>query len=319
MSSVTLFKQHLAEQNNIKNKEYYAIYNYLNYFCHDNQKLTNHLFNKFFRKCLLFPYWNTYLNSLYTTLIHQLNLLTQNNTLEFDINTLTNPLLWQLITLQKEDHKQMVLSYLQNNSSIGDKVRVLYMDNNRVLGLILKLNGSLDVLSFGCVALINQGKLEPLSPLSTLYYSDKYELKINHLHIIEGSLLNFINFKIDTHKQITGYYLQDSNFQKINCFKQKQISEINTLNCALKKTESFFIKDSSTPHYKDLVSLLHNHYCQILISPKDHISKTTDILNQAQQSMVHLYPNDQLLLLLTTNINYQFKKQQKKLIALTSC
>ena len=47
-----------------KQKEHSTIYNYLHSFCHDNEELSKNLFERLYRRVLLFPYWQNHLNSL---------------------------------------------------------------------------------------------------------------------------------------------------------------------------------------------------------------------------------------------------------------
>ena len=313
MSSVTHFKQYLLKKMQEKNREHCAIYNYLNCFCHDEQELTVDLFTQFYRKILLFPYWQSHLNSLQKTLTTELASFAKlYYSTEFDPEELVPADQWQLITIQQEtDLVKMVSSHLQGHSSKGDRVRALPLDKERVLGLVLKLDGNLDVFTFGPLATINQGKLEPLSTLSTLYYSSQYELRPAYQHTIEDMNLNFIHFKIKGEKA-TGYECQNFYFQQSTDFKQKNINEIDILFCLLKKIESLFIQPRSDPYYKQLITSLHEHYRQILISHSNNSFETQQILSQARKALKNLYPHDRLLFLLTANIDFHFRKQQKK-------
>ena len=313
MVSVTNFKQYLSKKSPEKKREHWVIYNYLHCFCHDEEKLSVDLFSEFYRKILLFPYWQSRLPSLQQVLRAELMAFEKfyySTSLHLEGLIPAEP--WQLVSIQRQsDLIQMVNYFLQGNISKGDRVNVLPLDKERVLGLVLKCNSHLDVFSFGPLAIINQGRLEPLSTLSELHYSDQYELKPVYQHIIEDMNLNFIHFKIKE-DIATGCQYQGFCFQPSNHFK-KNIKEIDILFCLLKKTESQFIQSKSDPHYKKLIQSLHGHYRQILTATHTpHVLETEQLLSQATKALKDLYPHDRLLFLLTANIDFHFRKQKNK-------
>ncbi len=314
MASVTDFKQFILKRVPEKAKEHSAIYNYLHCFCHDEQKLTTDLFTEFYKKALLFPYWQSRLTSLQNTLCAELSSFSKfHYSAECNLQELVPVARWQLIAIQKQtDLVKMVESFLLSNTSKGDRVSTLLSDKERVLGLILRCSGNLDVFSFGPLAIIVQGKLEPLSPLSELYYSPQYELRPTYKHVIEDLNLNFIHFKIKR-GIATGYHCRHFYFQQSNHFTQN-IKETRILFSLLKKMESRFIQSKSDPHYKKLIQSLHDHYRCILTSSdsfKNHSLETQQILSQAKKALKNLYPHDRLLFLLTANIDFHFRKQQQ--------
>lgn len=311
MAFVTHFKKYLSEKE--KTKEHSTLYNYLRCFHPNEQTLTADLFTHFYKKVLLFPYWQSRLNSLQKTLKTELASFSKlYHPIGFDPEELVPAEQWQLITIQQEkDLTAMVDSHLQSRLSPQDQVKVLPLHTERVLALVLKFDGNLDVLSFGPLAIINLGKIEPITSLSELHYSPHYELRPTHQQIIEHMNLSFISFKVKKEK-MTGCHYQNFCFQQSNEFKYKNIHEIDSLFCSLKKIESFFIQSKSDPHYKKLIKLLHEHYRQLLVSPVNHFLETQEVLSQAKKALKNLYPQDRLLFLLTANIDFHFRKQQQK-------
>lgn len=314
MSSVTYFKQYLSKKIPEKQREHSAIYNYLHGFCYDNEELNKNLFELFYRRVLLFPYWQNHLSSLQKTLKEELTTFAKlHYAINFEPEELDDLAQWQLIHIQKEkDFIEVVRSYLENKAAKGDCVKVLPIHKNRVLGLVLKFDAQLQVCSFSPLATLRQGKIEPLCPLSELHYSSHYELNPAHKHIIEDFHTGFFQFKIINQK-VTGYYCQNFCFQPSTPFKNKNLQEIELLFSLLKKTENFFIQSKSDPHYKKLIKTLHNHYRHILTAAHcDNSLETEQVLSQAKKAIKHFYPNDRLLFLLTANIDFHFRKQQNK-------
>jgi len=263
---------------------------------------------------LLFPYWQSRLPSLKQVLKAELTGFEKfYYSSQLHLEDLVSNEPWQLITIQKQaDLIHLVNYFLQSSISKGDQVQVLPLDKERALGLILRSNKNLDVFSFGPLAIIHQGKLEPLSPLSELYYSDQYELRPVYRQILEDGNLNFIHFSIKG-SVATGYQCQGFCFQQQGHFK-KNIKEIESLFCLLKQMESQFIQSKSDPHYKQLIQSLHNHYRQILTTtPPYNALETEQLLSQATKALKDLYPQDRLLFLLTANIDFHFRKQKNKM------
>lgn len=314
MSSVTYFKQYLSKKIMEKQKEHSTIYNYLHGFCHDNEELSKNLFERLYRRVLLFPYWQNHLNSLQKTLKEELATFAKlHYAISFEMEELDDIAQWQLINIQREkDFMEVVRSYLQNKAAKGDYIKVLPINENRILGLILKFDAQLQVFSFSPLATLYQGKIEPLCPLSELHYSSQYELNSAHRHIVEDFNTGFFHFKIINQK-VTGYHCQNFCFQPSTPFKNKSIHEIELLFSLLKKTENFFIQSQSDPHYKKLIEALHNHYRHILtVAHHDNLLETEQVLSQAKKAIKNFYPNDRLLFLLTANIDFHFRKQQNK-------
>ncbi len=311
MASVTDFKQYLSKKVPEKKREHGIIYNYLHCFCEEEAQLSLDLFTEFYRKVLLFPYWQSRLPSLQRVLKAELTAFEKfYYSSQLHLEDLVPNEQWQLITIQNpSDLIHLVNYFLQSNISKGDQVQVLPLDKERVLGLILRSNKNLDVFSFGPLATMNQGTLEPLSPLSELYYSDQYELRPVYRQVLEDGNLNFIHFSIKW-PVATGYQCQGFCFQQQAHFK-KNIKEIESLFCLLKQIESRFIQSKSDPHYKQLIQSLHNHYRQILTTPPPHnVLETEQLLSQATKALKDLYPQDRLLFLLTANIDFHFRKQK---------
>ena len=312
MSSVTHFTQYLSKKILEQNKEQAAIYNYLRCFCQEEDPLNLKLFEKLYRKALLFPHWQNYLTALQKSLIEELKGFAKlYYPLDFELTELNTANRWQWLTIQKEKNRlEIVKAYLKDKASKGDRVTVCPLEKNRVLGLLLKLDGRLEVFSFGPLALIYQGKIEPLSPLSELYYSPQYELNPAYKQVVEDTKLNFTHFSL-TKKRATGFECQNFYFKQFIHFKQKNIEEIEPLFCLLKKMESLFIQAPSDPHYQDLIGSLHKHYRHILTNfGREPCLETEEILSRAKKALKNLYPQDRLLFLLTANIDFHFRKQQ---------
>ena len=322
MVNVTDFKQYLSKKIpedfsgmvSKKNRVCCAVYNYLRCFREDEEKLTPELFTDFYKMALLFPHWQSCFSTLQKGLkseldyFHRLYYSAGSRVAEEELLPTQK---WQWVAVQNtQELIKMVQVFLQTAGAKKDRIAVLPFEKNRVLALILKFDGSMEVLSFGRMALIHQGKLEPLIPLSKLYYSPEYDLRPGVRQNLEDGILNFFPFKIKEGK-VTGFHCRSVCFQPSLHFHRKQITQMNTLFSLLKKTESFFIQPKSDPHYQDLIQALHRHYRRLLTSsPPAPALETKAILARAKEALQNLYPQDHLLFLLTSNIDFHYRKTQ---------
>lgn len=309
MPSVYDFKKYLEKTPYEAIREHRVIYNYLKHFCAEDQALSIPLFKDFYRKALLFPHWQSHRALLSKKLTKELKHFSQfYHSLNFDPEELNSQVKWQLISLQNEqDMLKMARTYLQNKAESASAFRVLLLDKYKALGLCLSKTGDLNVSTFGPLAIIEQGQLEPLSTLCKLYYSPDYELKTEPHQVVEDGHSNFIRFKARGH-MVEGVYVQGFCFQEFERIRPQHISKIPALFYPLKQLESLFIQANSDPHYKQLIQDLHKHYRQILLSPLDISAETKQVALKAKTALKKLYPQDRLLFLLVSNIDFYLSK-----------
>ena len=313
MSSVALFKLYLKEK--LKGKEPSArqfdlsLYHYLCFFCQENQPITEALIREFCQKALLFPYWQSRTTYLRKRLVKEL----------IDFSQLYGPLAWDLKSLASIEQWQWVRVWRSINrlniirlylKSQKDKVRLLPLEGDKTLALILAPSGALKALSFGSLFLIDQGQIRPLTPLSQLSYNAQYELSPNSPQKLEIKSGHFIHFRCQGRK-VTGQGSQGFCFHLAEEFQQKNIQELAFLFLPLKKMESLFIEPSSDPDYQKLVRSLSQSYHKLLTQPYSADLKAELALFQARKTLQNLYPQDSLLLLLTANIEYHLRKKHQ--------
>ena len=310
MSSVTLFKSYLKEK--AREKEFLSLYHYLCFFCGEKKELTEGLIKAFYKKALLFPYWQTRITFLRAQLTEALLSFSKvYGPLNFDPQK--GPLAdqWQCLRIKHEQEGlNMVRLHLKSQKAPEDKVQVLPIKGERVLGLILESQARLKVFVFGPLATIEQGKIVPLTPLSVLNYNAQCELSSDVRQKIEIKEGHFVHFHIQGEKA-TGQGFHGPAFQPLEKFQQKSFSELAFLFLPLKKLESMFIEPSSDPHYQELLRSLNQSYHQLLTCPEESPLRAELALFQAQKALKNLYPHDPLLLLLIANIEFHLRKNKR--------
>ena len=314
MFSVIHFTQYLEKKSFEENPARQALYNYLKYVCDSGQALKVEVFNQFYRKALLFYYWQKRENQLRESIAEEMNSFAKcYNSFEWDSNEWNPAHSKQIIKIQQaQDVLDVVASFMKKHISAEDQIQVFPLYLDRVLVVILKKDGRLKTYSFGSLAVLHQGQIEPLSSLSELHYSDKYELDGSYRQTIEDGGTRFIYFYVKRNT-VTGYECQCPFFKKITSFKEKKIEQMYNLFMRIKQIESFFIHSQSDPHYSKLVQSLHYHYHQILTHQNNNNDNKgmQDVVNEARQALKDLYPNDHLLVLLLANIEFHSRQQQQ--------
>ncbi len=312
MPVVTHLKNYLFHKDFNRNPERLLFYNYLCHFCLDNSQLNNELLNQFYRRILLFPYWQVRLKRVLSALMKDLSsFATLYSSFQYDEKHLFPKGAWQIIKIQKEaDLVEFLDRFMRENSSSGDQVQVLPLSKERVAVVLLKFDGRLKVMSFGPLAFLHQGKLYPLSSLSHLHYSADYVLSPFSHQVIEGLENQYFHFQMKEEK-INGHQCEGHLLHKTDSFKQKKLWEKDILFTQLKKMENLFIRPQSDPYYKNLIQSLHDHYRKILIYPSTHFLDTKVVLFQARKAIRDFYPQDRLLVLLTANIDFHSRQQKQ--------
>ncbi len=310
MSSVTLFKSYLKEK--AREKELLSLYHHLCFFCEGEKELTRSLIQAFYRKALLFPHWQSRLSFLRARLTEALLSFSEaTGPLGFDPKKEPPADQWQWIRVKHErDRLNMVRRHLKSRKAPEERVQVLPMEGDKVLGLLLKPKAGLQAFVFGPLALIEQGQIEPLSPLSVLNYNAQYELCSDVRQTLEMEEGHFVHFQVQREKA-TGQSILGPAFQPLKEFQQKRISDLVFLFLPLKRLESLFIEPSSDPHYQGLLRSLNQSYHQLLTCPEESSLKAELALFQAQKALKNLYPHDPLLLLLTANIEFHLRKHKR--------
>ncbi len=311
MSSIVDLKKYLLKKSFQTNEELTAFYNYLSHFCRSEQKVTPLLFQQFYRKALLFPYWQVRMNSLQQALKEEwIHFTDQMGQPENSSEEVLYPEQPQIINVQKiKDLEQIVELAFRKEMSTGDQLKVI-SHREKVVAVLLKFDGQLRVSLFGKTVIIHRGLIEPIAPLSQLHYLASFKLQPLFLQVLESVDSGFIGFQVRNNGQWCGVVSHGPCFHQVEKFSVKQVEQKELLFSGLKQLESLYIQPESDPHYKKLIQLLHTGYRQILTDPDYSVLKTQNILSQAKNAIKNLYPNNRLLLLLTANIEYYLQNRK---------
>ena len=215
----------------------------------------------------------------------------------------------QVVPIQGPGELQnLVKSFALKKADRKDQVRTLVLSPRRVLLLILKATGELEVLSHAPFALLEGGTLHPLAPLTHLHYTKSLHLQTDTDQQVESrSCDRLCRFRVNAQGRFEGSFhtLPLLRVQKV--FHPEVPGPGSVLFTSLKFMESFFISPFTDSHYQSLIQKLYGQY-QKMLTGRVAPLEVQNILKQARQALKDLYPSNHLLMLLIVNMEYHTKK-----------
>ena len=169
--------------------------------------------------------------------------------------------------------------------------------------ILLKKAGGLEVRVFGKVALIANGEINIIDPISDLKYTSRLELEEQHPQLVEGPMSTAARFQVNA-DGFQGVMVRGHMLQKFETLTAASLTMHAELFYGLKRIERHFINSNSDPYYRDLVTQLERSYQMLNAGHPDDRRLVTAALQKGRSAVKHIFPNDKLLLVLVTNIEY---------------
>lgn len=313
MTSVTQFAQYLMKLDPQKNTARLCLFHYLKNFCEKDEILSPQVFDAFYRRVLNFQYWQEHATDLGKSVAQDLQSFNQSQPLPFDFREVSHVDQLQVTPLKyQHDLECLVHKHLDLVQGRGDKLKLLPLQDNQFLSIILYSNGSLRARVYSPNAIIIDGELELLSPLTDLSYTAGLELQPGVVQTLEGALLVTSRFVFTDHG-CQGVMLRGHALQKYETLSGVGIEQVPELYHALKKLENHYIKAESDPFYQELIGQLEKAYQVVSGAPREMNKKSIEtVLQKGKAALKNIFPNDKLLLLLVTNIEYLLINHERR-------
>ncbi len=304
MISVTHLAQHLLQLDPQKNVARLALYHYLKNCCDINGDLSASLIDQFYRKALVFQYWQTHQKTLGETLRNDLSSFLRDTQAPLDLERIRHADELQVVQLeQARDVQGLIEAELQNEIRPGDRLKLVRLSTQQTMSLKLNPSGCLKVRVHPHFALISNGRLELLPALSQLEYNSQMELLPQAKHWLDTSMLTTAQFYL-REGGVEGLLIRGYTFQKFETLRQSSISQHPELFYSLKRLERHYINPKSDPFYQELVALLERAYQLVSSGHPDGPNLAQEALRRGKLALKNIFPSDKLLLLLVTNIEY---------------
>jgi hypothetical protein len=311
MVTVSLLAQYLLKLDPQKNVGRISFYHFLKNFCDINDRLTADTVQGFYRRALGFQYWQTHQDALGQIVEQDLLAFEQQVALPFQVQELRHPHKMQIVALKHErDAAAILTSALSESLRHGERLKVLPYGEGRWMVLKLALSGMLEVEVYSSLAVIENQKLVPLAPLTKLSYSSQLDLMPQTVHWTETAALTTTRFHI-LDNGIQGQMIRGYTFQKYETLQGGDLNQHAELFLALKKMERLFVQAETDPFYQELVSLLEKSYNMLAARHPEAQRMAEAAIAKGQQALKTVFPNDKLLLLLVTNIEFLLAQKNR--------
>lgn len=314
MTPVSQFAQYLLKLDPQRNQARFALFNFTKHVIDSNSPFTPEVIQTFYARVLQFDHWRQNSEALSDTVRADLKGYLQQHALGNESEawlSLRHPDTLQLVDIKlQQDIEDLVMAEHQPRQKSGDQIKALRMDDGRVMALLLSPSGSLEVKVYPSMALVWGPRLRLVTPTTQLTYSSELEL-MPHVHqILEGSLMTNHCFHVDaegTHGLVTRGY----TFQKFETFIRAKLSETQDLFSSLKKVERYFINPQSDSYYQEMVSRLERANRLLNTPSMDNLAEAEKALNRGRLCLKNIFPNDRLLTLLVTHLDYGINQRRQ--------
>ncbi len=307
MTSVSQFAQYLLKLDPQRNPARLTLYNFVKHLLDGGLPFSPAVIQSFYARVLQFDHWQANADQLSETIRADLQSFARNHLLEGELEpwkALRHSDTLQLVQLKVfKDLEELAMAEHAARQKSGDRVECAKISENQILVLVLSATGGLEAKVYPAQALVWGHRLRLVAPVTQLFYSADLELMPHVKQVLEGSLLTTHCFHVDsegTHGLVTRGY----TFQKFETFIRAKLSETQDLFASLKKVERHFINPQTDPFYQELVSRLERANRLLGHSSADSLVDAERALNRGRMILKTAFPNDRLLTLLVTHLEY---------------
>lgn len=307
---VTHLAQYLLRLDPQKNVARLSFYHYLKNMCDIQGPFIPGVLEDFYSHALTFQYWQTHYKALSEVVSSDLEAYFKENSVEWELNSVSRPDQTQIVHLERlEDLDQVIHLELEPQMKNGDRLRVMKLSENRMMAIWLTHSGLVRVRVYGTTVVIKNGILTPLAPFTSLDYNSQLELQPKAYQLLETSMMTIARFRT-SEDGCHGQMIRGYSFQKCDTIQSPSVARNPELFYTLKKIERHYVKKESDPFYQELVSMLEKAH-QLLNSRQIEGPKMGEaVLQRARMALKNIFPNDKLLLILVTNVEYLLQCHQ---------
>ena len=313
MTPVSQFAQYLLKQDPQRNQARLTLYNFLKGVMEPNLPFSPAVIQSFYARVLQFDHWQSDLENLSNVVRTDLQGFLRQYSLGSEHEAwlnLRHPDSLQIVTLkQPSDLHELIETEHSTRQKSGDQIRTVRMSDTQTLVLVLSPSGSLEAKVYSNMALVWGARLRLTAPVSQLYYSSDLELMPHVRQVLEGTLLTTHCFHVDS-EGVHGLITRGYTFQKFETFIRARLADTQDLFASLKKVERHFINPQSDPFYQEMVTRLERANRLLGVQNHDGLLEAERTLNKGRLILKNVFPNDRLLTLLVTHLDYGINQKR---------
>lgn len=315
MTPVSQFAQYLLKQDPQRNPGRQTLFNFIKSILEPDLPFSPQVIQYFYARILQFEQWQVDAQLLSDTVRTDVSNFLNQYASQEEIAAwkgLRHSDTLQVVPLKVfQDLEELVHSEHLTRRKSGYEIKTLKISDSHVLALLLSSIGTLEVKVYPNLALVSGARLRLVAPTTHLFYGADFELMANVRQILEGSLLTTHCFHVDG-EGVHGLVTRGHTLQKFETFIRAKLSETQDLFYSLKKVERHFINSQTDPFYQELVSRLERAN-RLLNNPTPaNLIEAEKALNRGRLSLKNIFPNDRLLTLLVTHLDYGINQRREQ-------
>lgn len=315
MTSLSQFAQYLLKHDLKVNPARATLYNFLKHVMDPTLPFSPAVLQAFYSRVLQFDHWQNDALNLSDTVRADVAAFLKQTATDEEIEAwsrLRHPDTLQVVQLKVfQDLVELVENEHSARRKSGDQLKLIRLSETQVLVVLLAPNGSLEVKVYPAMAIVWGPQLRLVAPVTHLHYSSDLELMPHVKQTLEGSFLTTHCFHVDM-EGVHGLVTRGYTFQKFETFIRAKLSETQDLFNSLKKLERHFINPQSDPYYQEMVAKLERAN-RLLANPHpDNIEMAARALNKGRICLKNAFPNDRLLTLLVTHLDYGINQRRSQ-------
>lgn len=311
MASVTQLAQFLLKLNPQENVARLSFYHWIKNFLDLNSELQPQMIERFYDHALLTPYWQNNPKVLGESVHNDLLAFGHSHPIGFEVGKIRHCNTWQTVEIAEGQDFFHILKEKLEKENPGGKYKFVALSPNQILQVQVTANNGLEVCLYSNRMKVNGSLLTPLAPLTHLKYTSRLDLVPGVTQILQTSHLTWSRFQVED-GYCQGLLLKGYTFQKAEAFMGKPVNQYPELYYALKQTERHYVDLKSDPLYQELVCLLEKAN-SMAASHHPEATRFTEIaLQKGRLALRNIFPNDKLLNLLVTNLEYRITADAKQ-------
>ncbi len=295
------FAKYLLQLNPQANAARLSLYHYFKNHISTPIPLEVSCIDKFYARALSFSHWRENRKTLEDEV--KLCLESFLETYQSDIGPVRHASEIQVIELENiADLYEVIKNFMNKLRLEADRIRLLPDNENGIVAMVLKNDGSLFVHYFERSVTIRSGRIEPLGSDLIVKYDQNLEPSRDfqhHLQIQPGITARFQTLT----SGVTGQFIRGYAFQKMEEFTQIPLNQIPALFYPLKKLERFFVNRATDPLYVELTSLLDQSVSLLREKHPDAVKLGSASFERGQNALNLIFPDDKLLGLLLRELS----------------
>ncbi len=284
-----------------------CFHNYLKYMVDPTAPFTPGVVQTFYSRVLQFEQWQTDAHELSETVRSDISGYLKGAAAPEEIalwHYLRHPETMQVVPLKLyNDLEELVKEEHQPRQKSGEQVKAVKVSESQCMALLLAPGGSLEVKVYPAMAMIWGTKLRLVAPVSHLFYTSKLELMPHVRQVLEGNLLTTHCFET-TVDRVQGLTTRGATFKIFETFICGRVSETQNLFLQLKKLEKHFINPQTDPFYQEIIGRLERAKRLMENPTAENVAEADRALNRGRFALRVIFPNDRLLNLLITHLEY---------------